>query len=308
MRILFAGTPEIGVPALEALNREFNVCGVLTNPDKPQGRKKILQPSPIKLKAIDLGIKVYQPEKLNDEFYNTILDLKIDLLVCIAFGKIFRSSFLEIFPLGGVNIHPSLLPIYRGPSPLSEAILNGDKVSGISIQRLAPKMDSGNILLQEKFNISDDDTTESLTEKVAALSAPFIIKVVNDLEENSANEWEQDGSKATFCKLTKKEDGIINWNEDSDVILNKIRAYYPWPLAYTKFEDKTLNILKGKKSSQNTDGVPGTILNYSKVDGFLIKTGNGTIYITELQLQSKKALDYKSFNNGVKNFVNTILG
>lgn len=308
MKILFAGTPGIGIPSLLALKESFNVTAVLTNPDRPQGRKKVLQPSEIKVTALELGLDVYQPEKLNEDFYSIIREEKFDLLVFIAFGKIFKPEFLEIFPLGGINIHPSLLPIYRGASPLSEAIKNGDKESGISIQRAANKMDSGNILLQERFELSETETTGSLTIKVAQMVAPLIVKVVDDIAKNTVTEYEQDKNRVTFCKLIKKEDGIIDWSKNSETILNEIRAYNPWPLAHTHFKDKTLNILEAKYSDISGEGEPGEVLEYSKKDGFLIKTGNGTLYVTCLQLQSKKALDYKSFNNGVQNFVNTLLG
>lgn len=308
MRIIFAGTPEIGVPSLLEISRDFEVCGVLTNPDRQKGRKKVLQACPIKTAALELNIEVFQPEKLNSEFYDQIKALNPDLLVCIAFGKIFRKEFLDIFPLGGVNIHPSLLPVYRGPSPLSASIMNGDRSSGISIQRLAAKMDSGNILLQEKFILDKGETTGSLTERVAFMAAPLINRIVHQLEDGIVKEWVQDDSAATFCKLLNKDDGIIDWNNSSDHILNSIRAYSPWPLAQTMFGDKILNIIEAKESDIQGDGDPGKVLSYTKKDGYLVKTGDGTIYVTCLQLQSKKVLDYKSFNNGVQNFVDTLLG
>ncbi|OQY40643.1 MAG: methionyl-tRNA formyltransferase [Spirochaetaceae bacterium 4572_7] len=316
MRILFAGTPEIGVPSLGALADSFEVCGVLTNPDRVQGRKKKLLFSPIKEKALELNIPVFQPEKLDLEFINTVKELKPDLLVCIAFGKIFRDNFLSIFPEGGINLHPSLLPIYRGASPLNAVILNGEKTTGISIQRLAKKMDSGNILFQNSFNLEGTETTGSLIGKVAKMGAPLIVEVVKGIEKGDINEYSQDHTKATFCSLIKKEDGIINWNKPSLDILNAVRGYNPWPLAQTKFGDKSLNILEANGSYNDeleanyiTNGVKaGTVISYSKQRGYVVKTQDGIIYVTKLQLQSKKILDYKSFNNGVQDFVGTQLG
>ena len=308
MKILFAGTPEIGIPSLVELNKHYEICGVLTNPDRPKGRKKKLHPSPIKASAIELNLEIFQPEKLNEDFYSQIKQLQPDILVCIAYGKIFKQEFLDLFPYGGVNIHPSLLPKYRGSSPLNSAILNGDKVSGISIQRLAKKMDSGNILLQEKFNIDETDTTGSLISKVGIASAPLIKSVIDSFINGTINEYEQNDSAATFCKLINKSDGIINWSENSVEILNKIRAYNPWPIAHTVFDGKTLNILEAKMGNTEIESEPGKVLSFSKSDGYLIKTGDGALFVTYLQLQSKKALDYKSFNNGVQNFVDTILG
>ncbi len=308
MRILFAGTPDIAVPVLDALSKKYDICGVLTNPDTVQGRKKTLQPPPVKIKAEELGLKVYQPEKLNNEFYSLIRGLNADILICFAYGKIFKKEFLELFPFGGLNIHPSLLPKYRGPSPISVAILNGDSISGITIQRLALKMDSGNILLQEEFCINKDDTTQSLTERVAHLSSDYMLQVMEDIVNSRVKERAQDDSKATFCKLIKKEDGLINWSLPGEQLVNQIRAFNPWPLAHTTFGDKNLNILEAEIALNVPEGEPGQVLEYSKQRGFLVKTGDGGIYITRLQLQSKKVLDYKSFNNGVQNFVGTKLG
>lgn len=311
MRILFAGTPYIGVPSLVALHENFEVVGVLTNPDRPQGRKKKLVPSPVKEKALELGLNVIQPEKLS-EVTEEINALKPDLLVCIAFGKIFKKGFLDLFKFGGINLHPSLLPIYRGPSPISEAIKNGDKVTGISIQRLALKMDSGNILHQEELELDGTETTGSLTDKVAKLGAPLIVDVVTKIANGKISEFEQEHEKATFCKLIKKSDGIIDWSMKTSDLLNFIRAFNPWPLAQATFIDKSLNIIEAKLAEDievnELNGEPGEVLSYSKANGYLVKTSDGAIYITMLQLQSKKILDYKSFNNGVQNFVGARLG
>lgn len=307
MRVLFAGTPDIGVPSLEALYSNFEVCGVLTNPDRPQGRKKKLVPSPVKEKALELGLNVIQPEKLSDAI-EEIKELNADLLVCIAFGKIFKKDFLDLFKFGGINLHPSLLPIYRGPSPISEAIKNGDKETGISIQRLALKMDSGNILYQEELVLDGTETTGTLTQDVALKGAPLIVKVVKGIAEGNIDEFEQDHSKATFCKLIEKSDGIIDWTMTTDDLLNFIRAYNPWPWAQTTFLDKSLNIIEAKKADVEIEGKPGEVISYSKKDGYLVKTFDSAIYVTMLQLQSKKILDYKSFNNGVQNFVGAQLG
>jgi methionyl-tRNA formyltransferase len=309
MRILFAGTPEIAIPSLEKLSSEFTICGVLTNPDKPKGRKNILSPSPVKEKALEIGLDVYNPNRLNQEFEEIVRGLKPDLLVCIAFGKIFKKSFLDLFPMGGINLHPSLLPVYRGPSPISEAILNGDKTTGLTIQRLALEMDSGNILYQKELALNGTETTLSLTQKVSLLGADAILEVVKNIKNGNVEEWEQDHSRATFCRLTKKEDGKIDWNKDSEYILNRIRAYNPWPIAHTMFLDKSLNILEGEIGPFLNNGKPGDVLEYSKSNGYLVKVGdNQSIYIKVLQLQSKKILDYKSFQNGVSNFVGTRLG
>lgn len=310
MRIIFAGTPEIAVPSLEILSKHFEICGVLTNPDRPKGRKKKLIASPVKEKALELGLTVYQPEKLNKACREEIEALKPDLLVCIAYGKIFGPRFLGVFPKGGINLHPSLLPEYRGPSPLSAAILGGNSESGISVQRLGLEMDSGNIIIQRKFTLDQSETTESLTQEVSQTGAEYVLEAVKLINEGKDEDWPQDHEKATYCSLVKKEDGILNWEDSSEKILRVVRAYNPWPLAQTVFEDKSLNIIEAKICEEAAPGdeKPGTVLSLNKKNGIIIKTGDGSIAVTKLQLQSKKALDYKSFINGVKNFIGATLG
>lgn len=310
MRIIFAGTPEIAVPSLEILAKNFEVCGVLTNPDRPKGRKKKLIPSPVKEKALELGLTVYQPEKLTKAFREEIEALKPDLLVSVAYGKIFREKFLGAFPRGGLNLHPSLLPLYRGASPLMAAILGGDDESGITVQRLAPEMDSGNILVQRSFPMNHTETTLSLTKAVSVTGAEYLLEAVTMIDQGKDEDFAQDHDKATYCTLVQKEDGLINWEEKAELILRKIRAYNPWPLAHTSFEEKGLNILQASlwTGECSVTGKPGSVLEMNKKEGILIQTGEGIIAVTELQLQSKKVLDHKSFINGVKNFIGAELG
>lgn len=308
MRIIFAGTPEIAVPSLKALAEKFEICGVLTNPDRATGRGRKIVCSPVKEAALELGLKVLQPEKLDDQFLEEIKALNADLLAVIAFGRIFRKNLLDLFPLGGINLHPSLLPKYRGPSPLSEAIKNGDRKTGISVQKLALKMDSGDILLQPELVLQGNETTGSLTEKVSFLGAPLMVKAVEMLAKDHSCGTAQVDSDATFCKLIHKGDGLILWNKTAGVIQQEIRAFSPWPGSFTFYGDKKLNILEAEIYCEPVDPLPaGTVLSLDKQNGIIIKTGDSAIAVKRLQLQSKKPMDYKSFINGNRDFVGSKL-
>jgi len=308
MRIIFAGTPDIAVPSLKALSENFDVCAVLTNPDRATGRGKKIVLSPVKEAALELGIEILQPEKLDDSFLQVIKDLKPDLLAVIAFGRIFRKNLLDLFPYGAINLHPSLLPIYRGPSPLNEAIKNGDEKTGISVQKMALKMDSGDILLQPELILDGSETTGSLTEKVSLLGAPLMVEAVNILKKDINAGTPQDDSKATFCKMIEKSDGVLNWKDTSDDIERKIRAFSPWPGTYTYYGEKKLNILEADiYDGEIDDSQPGKVLSLEKKSGIIIKTGDSAIAVKRLQLQSKKPMDYKSFINGNRDFVGSLL-
>lgn len=312
MRILFAGTPQVAVPMLEALNECFTVCGVLTNPDSMKGRGRKLYPSPVKEKALELGLEIIQPEKINRETRERVAALKPDILVCFAYSKLFRESFLELFPLGGVNLHPSLLPKYRGPSPVSEAILNGDKETAVTIQRMALKMDSGDILFQKPYPLGDDITTGGFLDIIARDGALYMIEVLTKLEKGELEGLPQDESQVSYCSKVNKEDGLIDWNRSAAEIERLIRAYAPAPGGFTFWHEQILFIRAAKTDGfywkGEEKGKPGQVLGVDKKAGILVQTGEGLICLTQLQLQSRKVLDYKSFLNGASDFLNTTLG
>ena len=216
-----------------------------------------------------------------------------------AFGKIFKESLLNIFPLGAVNIHPSLLPKYRGPSPITAAILNGDTETGITVQKMAKRMDAGDIYLQEKFPLSGVETTESLTEYVSGKAPDMIIRVIEYIIKGKMKPVPQNDSVATYCHIVNKNDGKIDWSQSADKIEREIRAYNPWPGSFTVWQDKVLylhNAVLYSRENEKTE--PGCVLGVDKAKGILIQTGEGIIAVDRLQLQSKKAMDYKSFLNG----------
>ena len=302
MKIFYAGTPWIAVPALESLSKHFTVCGVLTNPDRKSGRGRKITVSPVKGKALELGLDVYQPEIIDSSFCKNIEALEPDILVTFAYGKIFKTSFLNIFSRECINIHPSLLPKYRGPSPLSAVILAGDSETGITVQKMAPRMDTGDIIVQHRFPLDGTETLESLTGYTALKSAEIIISALIAITNNTHVSIPQEEEKATYCGLIKKEDGLVDWNLPAALIERMYRAYYPWPGIFTYFEEKLIiitdcSVVQNKTVSGFTGYKPGAVVSADRNSGLIVKTGNGMLRINKLKMQASKEIDYKSFIN-----------
>jgi methionyl-tRNA formyltransferase len=316
MRVLFAGTPALAVPSLMKAAHAHEVVGVLTSPDQPAGRGRALVCSPVKEAASKLGLSILQPEKLDEPFLDVVKALAPDILVVAAYGKIFRQSFLSLFARGGINVHPSLLPRFRGPSPITAAILEGDGETGVTIQKVARKFDTGDILAQEHFPLNGDETTATLSDALALLGAELLSGVLADFasgREPAARV--QDEQAATYCRTIQKEDGLIRWDEPALLIERKMRAFDPWPRASTRLSGETLLLLKSHLypdtlAAQYLHGgqVPGDVLAAEKDHGLLVQTGRGVLAVERLQLQFKKPLDWRSFLNGHPGMVGTRLG
>ncbi|AEJ20444.1 methionyl-tRNA formyltransferase [Gracilinema caldarium] len=332
MRIVFAGSPEIAVPSLEALiaeqiaSGEIKVVGVLTNPDSRKGRKGPLEPTEVGAAATRLqdmlrekslqSFLILKPEKLDASVRDQIANLKPDILVSFAYGKIFGPKFLSLFPKGGINIHPSLLPKYRGATPIPAAILNRDRETGITIQTLALQMDSGDILIQDHIELSGRETTESLSRWAAQRGAELLPPVLRGIAEGTIQSTPQDEAKATYCSIISKEDGWISWSASALEIDAKIRAYTPWPLCATKHAGQVLYILEAFPLCNpdtcttrffSKQEPPGTVLGIDKKAGILIQTGKGLLVVQRLQYATKKALDWVNFLNGAKQFIGSKL-
>lgn len=310
MKLLFAGTPEIAVPSLKKLaSSHHDVVAVLTNPDRSRGRGRKVAYSPVKEAALELGLPLLQPQKLDPALREEVRELEPELLVCLAYGKIFRRPFLDLFPRGGINLHPSKLPDLRGPSPLNAAVLRGDRESAVTVQRLALEMDSGDILLQEPFSLDPRETAGDLTERVARIGADYLLETVNRIQEDRLAPRPQNHGDATFCSLIGKNDGLLDWGLSSVQLDRAIRAYAPWPLGFTWWRGLRLNILEAHPLPQRGESsLPGTVTGLDKREGILVQTGEGLLGVTRLQLQSKKPLDFKSFLNGSKDFIGSVLG
>ena len=322
LRIVFAGTPIFTLPLLDLLAREFSLVGVLTSPPKRQGRRMEMKDSDVfvctellkKHGVISPDIPIFAVEEIDDKLISSIAELKPDLLVCFAYGKLFPKKMLDVFTLGGINVHPSLLPKWRGPSPIPFAIYSGDKESGVSIQTIKEKMDSGDILIQEKFRIEAGDTTEIiLSSKVAALSAQMVAKVLLNFDDYIKNAKVQNEENASYSRLLKKEDGLIDWKKTAIEIERQILAFTPWPGTYTFCDGKKLNIIDAvamndDNSIENQANASSGLVIAKKNDiGILVKTGKGILCIRQLQWQTKKILNWKDFLNGAPDFIGSIL-
>ena len=309
MRIVFAGTPAIAVPSLRAIHPSHEVVAVLTSPDTQSGRGRQESFSAVKVAALELGLPVLQFPTLDQAAREAIAALKPDILVCFAYGFIFGPRFLALFPAGGINIHPSLLPRFRGPSPLSAAILAGDQQTGISIQRLALEMDAGDILAQEIIPLHGRETTASLSAFCAEYSAGMLEKTLAALATGQIQPRPQDPTMASFCHLIAKEDGKIDWTRPAAEIDRLVRAFDPWPRAFTSWNADLLYILESLVVDlPDTDQKPGSICRVDKSTGILVQTGQGLLALRRLQLQSKKGMDFQSFLNGARAFVGSALG
>ena len=312
MRILFAGSPEIALPSLRLLAQNGRVCGVLTAPDRPAGRGRKMSPPPVKALALEFGLPVLQPARLDKEARDAVKALKPDLLAVFAYSKIFGPKLLSLFRQGAVNIHPSLLPKYRGPAPIPAAILAGETQTGVTVQYVGLEMDSGDILLQKEVRLEANESAGEVGSRVAPLGAELLAQAVSLLENGKAQPVPQDEAQATYCRMLTKEDGRIEWNQPAVQISRLVRAYNPWPVAFTSFNDQKLSILRARVVEADSDGYaedpPGKVVGIDKTIGILIKTYQGILSVEELQLQSRKALGWKEFLNGTPGFAGSVLG
>lgn len=297
-RIVFFGTPEIAVPVLEEIHKQFGVISVVTNPDKEQGRGKKLLPSEVKAKAISLGIPILEPIDLKSEdFYNELKQLNADIFVVFAF-KILPNNILELPKLGSFNIHPSLLPKYRGAAPINHSIINGDKITGITSFLMEQKVDSGNILIQEEFPIPEDSTAGDL-QKIVMQTAPEIaIKTINLLLSGDYQLLQQDNSLVTKAPKLFKENCQINFNQDAERVKNFINGVSPEPAAWFMWNNLNYKILRARKSPESHTLQAGEYLIQNKK--ILIGCHNGTIEVLEIQPPTKKVMTAREFINGFK--------
>lgn len=312
--IVFAGTAEIAVPTLRILSKIANILCVLTAPDRPAGRGLQLLSSPVKKTAQELQLEnIYQPESLKSDARDFISNLpqKPDLLFVYAYGHIFGSKFLSLFPLGAINVHPSLLPLYRGPSPLVSAILSKDTFYGISIQKVALAVDSGDILYSQKYPLTGEESSLSLHEEAAVNSAQLVESIWDDLLDLLNKAIPQDESKVVFCHKIDKKDGLLDWKQSGKDLDAQIRAFQPWPKTWTTWKNQILYIYRAKFVKKNffssTEAV-GKVIGIDSNEGIQVLCSDGVLIVKELQLQSKKRLDWKTFYNGNRDINETHLG
>lgn len=305
MKVIFWGSPAFANPCLQALlDKGHDVLAVVTQPDKEQGRSRTTTPPPVKVFAQSKGITVLQPESPNTDDCCTLLKrLAPDVMVVVAYGKILAKKLLAIPPYGYVNVHFSLLPKYRGASPLTAAILAGEKDTGVTIMKLVSKMDAGPILATATIPVLPSDTTGTLQQKLGEAGASLLMEVLDKLPSGGVRETPQDDSQASYCYILKKEDGQIVWNNPAGYLERFVRAMSPWPTAYTTLHRRTkaqperIIILSSEVISENSLLPPGTI-NAVKPQGIDVATAQGILRITELQKAGKAPLHAADFLRG----------
>ncbi|MGQ9519743.1 MAG: methionyl-tRNA formyltransferase [Candidatus Fervidibacter sp.] len=301
MRVVFMGTPEFAVPSLQAIvNAGQEVPLVVTQPDKPAGRGLKLTPPPVKVAAQKLGLVVFQPEKLNvPESLEVIAQAKPDVLVVVAYGRILKEQCLAIPPKGCINVHPSLLPKYRGPSPIQHAILNGDEVTGVTTMFMDTGMDTGDIILQRQVPIDPDDTAGTLSKKLSMVAAELLVETLKLVEEERAPRVPQDHSKATYAPTIPPETAHLDFGEPAIRLKNLIRALNPEPGAHAFFRVKRVKFWRAQAVEGKPTEPPGTIVFIDK-NRMLVATGDGLLLPTELQTEGKKSLTVSEWLKGMQ--------
>ncbi len=309
MRIAFMGTPDFSVDCLKALvASEHELVGVFCQPDKPVGRKQELTPPDVKVEALKHGLDVYQPASVRNGKGVEILEkIKPDLVVVVAYGKILPDEFLSYPKYGCINVHASILPKYRGASPIHYAVLNGDKITGVTVQQMDSGVDTGDILNIKECEIGINDTTEYMYEVLAPLGAEAMMETIALIEKGELKPVRQDESKATHVGLLTKEMSTIDWADTAFNIHNKIRGLYSWPGASTKFNGKTLKIHSSVLSDKKGNNIPGEVIDSN--GRLIIACGdNNCVELKVIQLEGKKRMEASAFLNGYSVTEETVLG
>lgn len=296
MKIMFLGTDKFAIPSLEKLAEIHEVTVVVTRPDKPRGRGKVVSPTPVKIAAENLGIPVLEPLSLKgSKFREEIAKYEFDIAIIVAYGRLIPSDFLDKPHYGFICLHPSMLPQYRGCSPIECAIKDGNEKTGISVFFLSDDFDTGDIIFQEEKDILPEDTGGSLRERFSAESPDSILKALECIESGGACPYSQDDSKSCYAPKICVEDAEIKWNDSAFNIHNLIRAYNPKPGAFTSFHGKKLKILMSESISDESGKPPGTITGLRKNIGFVVACSPDSLLLTEIQPEGKKPMNAWSY-------------
>ena len=298
-RIVFFGTPSFALPTLQILFKgPDEVIAVVTQPDREKGRGRKILFSPVKELALQHGLTPLQPEKAKEEvFQEALRGFQPDLIVVVAYGQILPKSTLKIPKYGAINVHASLLPKYRGAAPIAWAILNGEKVTGVTTMVMDEGMDTGDILLQAEIPIGDEETCESLHDRLASSGAQLLRETLEKMKSGNIRPVSQDHSKATYAPPLKKEDGHIDWKKDAKEIDRQVRGFNPWPGAFIKWGDQFLKIYKGEIKEGTPTGKTGTVV-WVGSDFIEVKTGKDSFRIKEVQLEGRKRMTIRDFLSG----------
>lgn len=309
MRIVYMGTPDFAVAPLKALiENGYDVVGVFTQPDKPVGRKAVLTPPAVKVTAIEHNIPVFQPETLkNGEGVKLLEELKPDICVVVAYGKILPKDFLSYARYGCINIHGSILPEYRGAAPIQRSVIDGKEFAGVTSMQMDEGLDTGDILLVEKTKILDNETSGDLYERLTVIGAELLVKTLKALENGELKPVKQDDSKSTYAAMLDKTMSPVDWSKSAKEIHNQIRGLDPWPVAQTTLNGKGLKLFRSELCKLQGNGKPGEAVALKNGLGVFCGDGNG-IVITEVQYEGKKRMKASDFLRGCRLDAGTILG
>ena len=310
MKVIFMGTPDFSVGTLEALiEAGHEVALVVTQPDKPKGRGGKMQYTPVKEVAVAHNIPVYQPKRIREpECIEELRKYNADIMVVIAFGQILPKEILEMTPYGCVNVHASLLPSYRGAAPIQWAVINGEKVSGVTTMQMNEGLDTGDMLLKVEIPLDEKETGGSLHDKLAEAGARLCVETLDALKAGTVTPEKQGDSPTAYAKMLDKHMGKIDWKMSAKEIERLIRGLNPWPSAYTRWNenDKGMKIWEAEVAEGQTDKAAGTVVEVAK-DGFFVQTGDGLLKITALQIPGKKRMDAAAFLRGDQMETGTVL-
>ncbi|MBO5364891.1 MAG: methionyl-tRNA formyltransferase [Clostridia bacterium] len=306
MRILFMGTPDFAVPCLTALvEAGHTLVGAVSQPDQPKGRGHKLQPPPVKAKALEYNIPVFQPTTLRDGGFQAVLDeTKPELIAVVAYGKILPKYILDYPRYGCVNVHGSLLPKYRGAAPIQWSVINGEKTTGITTMYMAEGLDTGDMILKAQTEIGETETYGELHDRLSLMGAELLVKTVEQLEKGIAEREEQNDAESCYAPMLNKETGHIDWTKSGREILNLIRGTNPWPMSFSLYKGTPMKLIVATMAERT--GRIGEILSADKT-GICIACGDGSILVKEIQMQGSKRMDVASYLNGHEIQVGTIL-
>lgn len=309
MRLVFLGTPQFAVPTLDAIAAAgYEVALVVTQPDRPKGRERAPAPSPVKLRAIELGLEIYQPERIRrEETVQRLAAVGAEVMVVVGYGQIIPQSILDLAPPGIINVHASLLPKYRGAAPVQWAIARGETVTGVTTMRIDAGLDTGDILLTEQTPIGGEETAPELAARLAAMGAALLVKTLQGLQSGEITPRPQNDSEATYAPILKKEDGKLDWTLPAAVLHNRIRAFQPWPGGYTRFRGRNLNVWKARVAESETGLAPGRL--FAEDGKLMAACAAGTaLELLDVQVEGRKKMPAAAFLNGYRLLEYEILG
>ncbi len=299
LNIVFMGTPDFALTSLDKLIKKgYIISTVISQPDRPKGRGKKVQPPPVKERALQAGINVQQPERVKDpEFIEALKNLRPDIIIVVAYGQILPEEIIKLPGLGCINVHASLLPKYRGAAPINWCIINGEKKTGVTTMYMDRGMDTGDILMQRETEIKDDETAGQLHDRLALLGAELLIETLGGIERGSVARKAQDHSEATYAPQLNRETGRVDWNNEAQSIYNLVRGTNPRPGCYTQYRQQRMKLWGARVLDRNSTGTPGEITEVS-AEGLAVQTGRGTLLLTEIQMPSSRRMTVDEYLRG----------